>query len=291
MTSLSLALTHPWPDYALMDSGNARKYERYGPYTFIRPEPQALWQPRKPDWPANAEFIGGSDEDGGGKWHMLHPHKEAWPISRGPVKFWATCTPFRHLAFFPDQAPQWDWMREKITRHTGQFELLNLFGYTGVASLIAAEAGAKVTHIDASKKAISAAVENQKLSGLVDKPIRWMVDDCMKFLAREVRRGKIYHGIILDPPKFGRGPKGEAWHLFEQLPEMLALCRQLMNDQSQFLILTAYAIRASALALDAVMKQTCHDLGGTIESGEMAIVEEGTGRLLPTAIFSRWSVT
>ncbi len=291
MTTLSLALTQPWQDYALIDSGRARKYERYGSYTFIRPEPQALWQPRLAAWPANAEFIGGSDEDGGGKWHMLQSHKEAWPITRGPVKFWATCTAFRHLAFFPDQAPQWDWMREKIEQHKGPFELLNLFGYTGVASLIAAEAGAKVTHIDASKKAISAAVENQKLSGLVDKPIRWMVDDCMKFLAREVRRGKVYHGIILDPPKFGRGPKGEAWHLFEQLPDMLALCRQLMSKDSQFLILTAYAIRASAIALDELVKSVCHDLGGTIESGEMAIVEEGSNRLLPTAIFSRWSAT
>lgn len=289
MTGLSLVRAEAWADYELIDTGHGRKLERYGPYRFIRPELQALWPPQQADWTANAEFIGGSDEEGGGRWWVALPHPATWEIRRGAVAFWASCTPFRHLAFFPDQAPHWDWMAAHIRGHDGPFELLNLFGYTGVASLVAAEAGARVTHVDASKKAITAAVANQQLSGLADKPIRWLVDDCLKFLAREVRRGKSYQGIIIDPPKFGRGPAGETWHLFEHLPELLRLARQLLNEKPQFLILTAYAIRASALAIDGAVQATLGDLGGHIESGEMALVETGRGRLLPTAMFSRWS--
>ena len=283
---LKLLVAEPWADYGLVDSGGGRKLERYGRYRFIRPEPQALWAPASADWAADGEFVGGSDEEGGGRWRLDPQVPQAWPLARGDVKFWTSNTPFRHLAFFPDMAPQWDWMRER----TGEgAEVLNLFGYTGVGSLICAAAGARVTHVDASKKAIGAAVENQKLSGLGDRPIRWMVDDALKFTAREGRRGKRYDGIVLDPPKYGRGPNGEVWELYERLPEMIAHCRSLLDDRSRFLVLTVYAIRMSAVAIAELLTEATADLGGTVEAGEMTIREEARGKLLPTAIFARWS--
>jgi 23S rRNA (cytosine1962-C5)-methyltransferase len=284
MTTLPVEVTRGWADYALIDSGKGRKFERYGRFTFIRPEPQALWPQRLAQWDADAEFIGGSDEDGGGKWHMRGDVPEAWPMAFGDVAFYAACTPFRHLAFFPDQAVQWQWMQQRLVPED---QVLNLFGYTGVASLIAAQAGARVTHVDASKKAISAAVENQKQSKIGGDAIRWIVDDALKFIKREVRREKRYQLILLDPPKFGRGPEGERWDLFEGLPDLLEAARQIADPARGAVILTAYAIRASALALDGAMRATF--TSGTIESGEMAIAHESDDRLLPTAMFSRWT--
>lgn len=286
--SLELLVTEPWPDFELLDSGHGRKLERYGKYRFIRPEPQALWQPALPEWQADAEFVPGNTDDTG-KWQFFNKVPDAWPLTRGDIRFWGACTPFRHLAFFPDMAPQWDFMRRKIEGAQSQPEVLNLFGYTGLASLVCADAGAKVTHVDASKKAITAAAENQKLSGLTDKPIRWLVEDAGKFLAREVRRGRKYQGLILDPPKFGRGPKGEVWKLFEHLPELLGLCRQVLDKDSLFLILTVYAIRASSLAFAQAVQEALGELGGKLTFGEMAIREASPrGNLIPTALFVRW---
>jgi 23S rRNA (cytosine1962-C5)-methyltransferase len=283
---LQLLVAEPWADYGLVDSGHGRKLERYGRFRFIRPEPQALWAPASPEWTADGEFVGGSDEEGGGRWRLDAKVPASWPLARGDVKFWASNTPFRHLAFFPDMAPQWDWMRER----TGEgAEILNLFGYTGVGTLVCAAAGARVTHVDASKKAIGAAVENQKLSGFADRPIRWMVDDALKFAAREGRRGRRYDGIVLDPPKYGRGPNGEVWELYERLPELVAHCRALLDDRSRFMVLTVYAIRMSAVAIGELMADAMQGLGGTVEVGEMTIREEARGKLLPTAIFARWS--
>ena len=283
---LSLLVTQPWNDYGLIDSGGGRKLERYGPYRFIRPEPQALWQPAQPDWVADGEFVGGSEEDGGGRWNLDAKVPQSWPLSRGALKFWAANTPFRHLAFFPDMAVHWDWMAERLT--TGN-DVLNLFGYTGVGTLACAAAGANVTHVDASKKAISAAVENARLSGLGDRAVRWLVDDALKFMRREVRRGKRYDGIILDPPKYGRGPDGEIWELYRDLPELIACARALLDNNSSFLVLTVYAIRMSAVAIGELVAEVFAPLGGQVEVGEMAIAEEARGRLLPTAIFVRWT--
>lgn len=285
MTSLHTLVTRPWADYELIDSGQARKYERFGSYRFIRPEPQAMWQPQMADWQSDAEFIGGSDEEGGGKWHVSGKLPDAWPIALQGVSFWASCTPFRHLAFFPDMLPQWEFMSARL--RPGD-EVLNMFGYTGVASLIAAARGARVTHVDASKKAITAARANQDLSKLGDKPIRWIVEDALKFMRREVRRDKKYQVILLDPPKFGRGPEGERWDLYDGLPELLALARDLVDPARGCVILTVYAIRLSAIALDGAMRDIFSQHGGHIESGEMAIAHAQDARLLPTAIFSRW---
>ncbi len=281
-----------WGDYALLDSGHGRKLERYGKYRFIRPEGQALWTPRLENWDADGEFVPGSDEDGGGRWQFDRPvPRDGWPLAWNEVRFTAQCTPFRHLGFFPDMAPVWDWMRGRLAG-MDQPQSLNMFGYTGVGSLALSECG-PVAHVDASKKSVAQARANAELSGMADRPIRWLVDDAAKFAAREVRRGRRYHGIILDPPKFGRGPNGEVWRLEDGLPPLIADCGQLLDAESRFLFLTVYAVRMSSLALAGLLAEHLAGLSGTIEHGDLAVREdmaEGReGRLLPTAIFARWS--
>ncbi|MCK9542394.1 MAG: class I SAM-dependent methyltransferase [Novosphingobium sp.] len=310
-----------WADYGLVDSGHGRKLERYGPWRFIRPEPQAMWRPRLAEWDAHGEFVPGSDEDGGGRWTFARPvPREGWPLAwpngAETVRFTAQCTPFRHLGFFPDMAPVWDWMGERLEvspggarggeapagaalpdnphpsipspEGEGRKSTLNLFGYTGVGTL-ALSAFGPVTHVDASKKSVAQARENAALSGMAERPVRWLVDDAAKFVAREVRRERRYDGIILDPPKFGRGPNGETWRLEEGLPGLIADCRRLLDPESRFLFLTVYAVRLSSLALGGLLAEAFTDLPGTIEHGDLAVREEGKGgRLLPTAIFARW---
>jgi 23S rRNA (cytosine1962-C5)-methyltransferase len=285
--NLQTLVAEPWADYGLVDSGDGRKLERYGPYRFVRPEPQALWAPAAPGWDADGEFIPGSDEEGGGRWQFARAVPQGgWDLAWEEVRFRAQATPFRHLAFFPDMAPQWAWMRELLGAGS---EALNLFGYTGVGTLAMAAKGARLTHVDASKKSVEAAKANAALSGMTDLPVRWLVDDAAKFAAREVRRGRRYDGIILDPPKFGRGPAGEIWRVEEGLPGLIADCRRLLDADARFLVLTVYAVRMSALAIGELLRQALGDLGGTVECGEMAVREEARGLLLPTAIFARWS--
>lgn len=289
MTPITL-IGDPWPDYGLIDSGDGRKLERYGPYRFIRPEPQALWSPASDSWDADAAFIPASDDDGGGRWDYARPTpQEGWTLRWNEVHFTANTTPFRHLAFFPDMAPVWSWMRDRLDGAAEAPQVLNLFGYTGVGSLALAAKGASVVHVDASRKSVDAARANAILSGMTEKPIRWIVDDAAKFTAREVRRQRRYDGIILDPPKFGRGPEGEVWRLEEGLPGLIADCRKLLDADSKFLFLTVYAVRMSALAIGELLRQNCADLGGTVECGELGVREEARGLALPTAIFARWS--
>jgi len=303
-----------WDDYGLIDSGDGRKLERYGPHRFIRPDTQAIWRPRLERWASDGEFVPGSDEDGGGRWQFANPvPQEGWPLEWGPVKFTAQCTPFRHLGFFPDMAPVWEWMGETLRRpgldpgplaashqalnegdrgpgsSPGRRGCLNLFGYTGLGTLALSEYG-PVTHVDASKKSVAQARANAALSDMERRPVRWIVDDAAKFTAREVRRGRRYDGVILDPPKFGRGPEGEVWRLEEHLASLVEDCRQLLDSDSRFLFLTVYAVRMSSLALGGLLNQAFADMPGTIEHGDLAVREGGEGgRLLPTAIFARWS--
>ena len=278
-----------WDSYRLLDSGAGRKWESFGPHSFIRPEPQALWQPRVADWHADGEFIPGSDEDGGGRWQFAgRLPDEGWELAWNEVRFTARPTPFRHLQFFPDMAPVWDWMRGELAGMDAA-ETMNLFGYTGLGTLALSRHG-KVTHVDASKKSVAQARENAALSGMEGRPIRWLTDDAAKFTAREVRRGRRYDGIILDPPKFGRGPEGEVWRLEEHLPGLVADCARLLDGESRFLFLTVYAVRMSSLAIAGLLEEALGHLPGTIEHGDLAVREEGEGgRLLPTAIFARWS--
>ena len=290
MSALTTIIAEPWADWGLIDCGNGQKLERYGPFRVVRPEPQAMWGPASNEWDPDATFVPGSDEEGGGRWVQHRPVPRQWELSRGAVRFDASLTPFRHLGFFPDMAPQWDWMRAKLQEaRFPDAEVLNLFGYTGVGTLLLSEAGARLVHVDASKKSVEQGKANAAQSGMADRPIRWMIDDASKFTAREVRRARRYDGILLDPPKFGRGPTGEVWRLEENLGPLLAECRKLLDENSRFLVLTVYAVRMSALAIGELVKQTLGDLGGRVEIGEMAVREEARGLLLPTAIFARWS--
>jgi 23S rRNA (cytosine1962-C5)-methyltransferase len=286
---LDTLIGEPWADYGLIDSGHGKKLERYGRFRFVRPEPQAMWAPAGEDWHAAAEFVPGSDEEGGGRWAFTEQvPRDGWKLRWDNVSFTAQTTPFRHLGFFPDMAPVWSWMRER-TAGLDAPECMNLFGYTGVGTLAMAANGAKMVHVDASKKSVEAARGNAALSGLNDAPVRWLIDDAAKFVAREVRRGRRYDGILLDPPKYGRGPEGEIWRLEEDLPRLIADCRRLLDENSRFLFLTVYAVRMSALAIGEMLAQVFKDLPGTVEAGELGVREEARGLVLPTAIWARWS--
>ncbi len=293
-----LLIADDWRDYRLADSGNGAKLERVGPYSFVRPEPQALWAPSLPAsaWDgADAVFApSGADDEEAGRWRFNRELPPNWTLHWDDIAFLSRPTPFRHLAFFPEHSVHWRFARSCLQACSDtQTEVLNLFGYTGIASLVCAKAGAKVTHVDASKKAIGFAKDNQQAAGLSDAPIRWICDDALAFVRRELRRGRRYDGIILDPPKFGRGPNGETWRLENDLPEMLECCQTLLradpNDRGSakgFMIATVYAVRLSYLALSQTAQQVFES--GAWEVGEMALPHEGRDLLLPTAIFARW---
>ena len=292
----SMLQTRGWSDYALLDFGHGRKLERYGSIVVDRPEPQAMGAPHLPQgrWDAaDAVFTGNDEDDGPGRWRLNRDLPETWQMAFGDVRFLGRFMSFRHVGVFPEQAAHWQWMADRVRARQAAggrpMRILNLFGYTGLASLVPAAAGAEVTHIDASKKAVGWARENQALSGLDDLPIRWICEDATKFVAREVKRGNVYDGILLDPPKYGRGPKGEIWDLYESLPQMLPMIENILSPEADFLVLTAYAIRASFLALHEVMADTLSARGGRLESGELVLRSETGGRALSTSLYSRWS--
>lgn len=290
---LVLAWPTTWTDYELLDSGSGLRLERFGPYTISRPEPHALWQPRLPQrqWEkADARFERFRDlPEGQGQWMQEREIEEPWLMRYGDLRFHARLTPFKHTGIFPEQAVNWEWCSELIQRRRGEVRVLNLFGYTGLATLSAAAAGAHVTHVDASKPTLAWARTNQELSGLQEKPIRWLLDDAVKFVKREVRRGSKYEGIILDPPAFGRGPKGEIWRFSDSLPGLLADLAQIISDRPLFVLVNAYAVSDSATVLQNLLGEMMARRGGTLEAGELALQERGGGRLLSTSIFARWA--
>ncbi len=295
---LSLISTSGFADYQLLDSGGGRKLEKFGKITVDRPEPQALWQPRlgKPEWAkAHAVFSASGEDDEKGKWRIDKPVPEAWPVkvpfdANNAITMHCKLAGLWHLGLFPEQLPHWQWMLERLRTVKGETpRVLNLFGYTGAASLLAARAGAEVTHVDASKKAIAWGRENQTASKLDAAKIRWLLDDASKFVARDVRRGKTYHVILVDPPKFGRGPEGEIWDLFTSLPAFLDDCVKLLAPQQAAMVLTVYAIRASSLAFEQLMRDALSSRGGTFSAGELAI-QSNTGPAVPTSLFVRWNM-
>ena len=296
-------LLHPsnWKDYSLVDSGNGKKLERFSNFLFSRPEPQALWLPRLSlkEWEkSSGTFLSSSNplnKDANGKWSLKNYLPLKWEMEYDNIKFFATPTPFRHLGFFPDQSPHWLWAANKIQAAVNYSDkpfspkVLNLFGYSGLASLHAAFYGASVTHVDASKKAINLAFENRNLSSFQDLPIKFITDDAVKFVKREIRRENKYDAIILDPPKYGRGPNGEIWDFFNDLPILLELITQVLTPEPIFIILNSYAIRSSHLALHFALDETMRDFSGKVESGELSIVEDQENpRHINTAIFARW---
>lgn len=308
--SLSLLEAKNWKDYALLDSGDGLKLERFGRYVFVRPESQAMWKRAlsASEWKdAHAVFVP-SGEESGGHWDFKKKVDEKWEMrydlrfdfgaekhsasAQRKIGFIAMTTPGRHLGVFPEVAAHWDWFGNLIHRevHEGRKEVnvLNLFGYTGLATLAAASAGAKMTHVDASRKSVNWARENQALSRLTEAPIRWIVDDALKFVQREARRGVKYGGILLDPPKFGRGPKGEVWEIYKSLPNLLKACRACLSDDPLFVVTTIYAVRASAIHVAQAMEDMMSGFGGRIEMGELVTREQSAGRLLSQAVFARW---
>jgi len=297
-SSFTLLESPHWTDYALLDSGDGSKLERFGAYVFVRPESQAMWK-RSLDveWKQAHAVFQPTGEESGGHWDVKKKVDEKWEmryildpsrVTKGELKFWAMTTPGRHLGVFPEVAAHWDWFSGLIATSKREVNILNLFGYTGLATLAAAAAGAKVTHVDASKKSVNWARDNQAISNLTEKPIRWIVDDALKFVQREARRGVKYDGIILDPPKFGRGPKGEVWEVYKSLPDLLEVCRECLSENPLFVVTTLYAVRASAIHVAQAMEDMLNGFEGKIEMGELVTREQSAGRLLSQAVYARW---
>jgi 23S rRNA (cytosine1962-C5)-methyltransferase len=278
-----------WQDYALLDSGHGRKLERFGPVMLIRPEAQATWQPALPraDWDAaQARFEPAGRE--GGRWQQRHPLPARWQMSYGELRFTVQASQSRQVGVFPENAVHWDWIAGQVQAAGRPLAVLNLFGYTGLATLAAARAGAHVTHVDAAKKAVLWARDNQALSGLDDRPIRWIVEDALTYLRREARRGVRYDGIVLDPPAFGRGPGGEVWSFDRLFEELCLACRAVLEAKPRFVVATVYTKDVTLTALAAAMAQLTGGLAGALETGELATVERSAGRQLRNALYARW---
>lgn len=279
-----------WRDYQLLDSGDGKTLERYGPYVLIRPEPQVIWPKSLPKekWQSADAIVQENQSEYGGQWHFYKPIPKSWQITYRDMKFQVQLSTSRHIGVFPEQASHWDWISERIIKAIKPLKVLNLFGYTGLATLAAAQAGAQVTHVDSSKHALTWANLNFKLSNLANTPVRWIAEDALKFTEREARRGNRYDGIILDPPKFGRGSDGKVWDFYKNLPDLLTACQKVLSDEPAFIVLTAYAIQASSVIAWQAMKALTTGLGGELTTGELITVEESAGHILSHALFSRW---
>ena len=282
-----------WHDYALVDSGNGYKLERYGDYYLVRPEPEAIWKPSLAiqDWESADSKFEINSEQHGGHWVNRIKLQDRWQMTYKGLRFWFQPGASRHVGVFPEQASHWVWMEDRIRQANRSIRMLNLFGYTGIASLAAARSGAEVTHVDASQRVIQWGRENQLLSGLEEKYIRWLKDDAIKFVKREIRRGSKYDAIILDPPKFGRGPQGEVWEFYDLIALLLEYCRQILTEQPLFVVLTAYAVKASSITLYNAVSEMMKHWQGETTAGELVLQEQTAARYLSTAIFARWEST
>jgi len=279
-----------WTDYALLDSGDGAKLERFGPYTLVRPEQQALWHRRLPAerWEAaDATFQKGGVESG--VWIEHRPLPKRWEMHYDDLTFWARLTGFRHTGVFPEQAVHWQWVRQQVERAGRPIRMLDLFAYSAITTLVAARAGAQVTYVDASRPAIGWARENQEASDLAALPIRWILDDVIKFVRREARRGVTYDALVLDPPVFGRGPKGEVWRFYESVPVLLDLCKQVLSDRPTFVLINAYAIEVSSIVLANLLEDLMAGHAGSIEAGELGLRQEASERVLPAGMYGRWT--
>lgn len=268
MNTINIEYPTQWKDYELIDSGQGQKLERFAMYTFARTDPRALWHKRAPD-----------------QWNSAdEPPQRPWNISYKHLTFLLRTTEFKHVGVFPEQAVNWDW----IVSRSGELNILNLFAYTGGATLAAAASGARVTHVDSVKSTIAWARENVVASNLRNAPIRWIEEDAYKFVLREGRRGNTYDAIIMDPPRFGRGSKGEVWKIEEDLPKLLRACGAIISKKPSFILINAYTADLSSLVLHHMLADLMHN--GDIQFGELALKESLGGRLLPNGIFARWSI-
>jgi len=280
--------TEPSSDYELLDSGGEEKLERYGQYVLSRPDPQALWEKRgKDEWDsAHARYTRSGKV---GEWQVDRDMPKQWDVAFGGLTMRIKPTSFKHTGLFPEQEPNWDWLRKTITEVKRPVSVINLFGYTGGASLAAAQAGAEVTHVDASKTAVAWARENAELSGLAGKPIRWIVDDVLVFVKREIKRGSRYDLILMDPPAFGHGPKDELWKIEEHFLELVRLCSELLSEKPLGMLINGYAAGYSPLAFAYNLEPLVVKFGGALQYGDLTIAQKD-GKLLPAGIFARWQV-
>lgn len=293
MTHPTIEITKPSKDYELLDSGEGEKMERFGNVVLSRPDPQALWKKHLPadEWKKVDGYF--TREERKGEWQLKNTVEERWQIEIASLNMWIKPTAFKHTGIFPEQSVNWDWTRSvvKSTKEkepAREIEVLNLFGYTGGASLAVLQEGAKVVHVDGSKSAITWAKDNAEISGLGDKPIRWILDDAREFVTREIKRGRKYDGIIMDPPAYGHGPDKEVWKIEEHFLGLIEDCMKLLSDNPLFFLINGYSAGYSAIAYENNLLDLQKKCGGEIEIGELAIEESKTGRLLPTGIFARW---
>lgn len=291
LPNIQLLVSQDWHDYQMLDSGDGKTLERFGPYTLIRPEPQVIWPKSLPHetWQSAHARVQDTQTEYGGQWHLLKPIEKTWQLTYKKLKFQVQLSSSRHIGVFPEQASHWDWIMDQIKQANRPLKVLNLFGYTGLATMAAAQAGAEVTHVDSSKHAITWANLNLKLSGLENKPVRWIVEDSLKFIQREARRENRYDGLILDPPKFGRGSDGKIWDFYKNLPDLLIACNEVLSEKPFFVVLTAYAIQASSVITAQAMQEIVRGKSGEITSGELVTIEESAGHVISHALFSRWT--
>ncbi len=299
MTQTTLDLTYKfssppdWNDYALLDSGDGERLERFDKYMLVRPEAEAIWEKSQPQsfWETAAARFVPSNEPNGGHWEKTSKMPDQWDISFRNLRFKLQLGGSKQIGIFPEQAGQWELLHELVQSAKKPVKVLNLFGYTGAASLMVAAAGASVTHVDSSRKAIDWGKANQTLSGVDNTKIRWIVDDALKFVKRESNRGAQYNGIIMDPPKFGRGPKGEVWEFYKWLPMLFQNIARILSPEPLFYLTTAYAVKASALTLRQGMQETLTSRGGSYQAGETILQEQNTGRLLSTSVYCLWTAS
>ncbi len=295
-------------DYELLDTGDGFRLERWGEVTLARLDPQIIW----PKSLAQAEWDkawaifnsrgknADNDAETRGNWKIRKAIPNPWIIKFNDIQFLLKLSPFKHTGIFAEQSAQWSWMASKLkvesykvikadnSEYSDRLKILNLFGYTGGATMVLAKAGCTVTHVDASKPAITWASENHKLNNLPKDSVRWILDDAVKFVNREVKRGSLYDGIIMDPPAFGHSPSGKTWKFNQDLPGLLASCAKLLSPNAKFLVINGYATNSSALSLNNILEDTLKDKGGNIESGELCLKQK-TGRIISTGIFARWA--
>jgi 23S rRNA (cytosine1962-C5)-methyltransferase len=290
MDSIRILTPNDWKEYELLDSGDGEKLERFGTYTLVRPDPRALWQKHLPEktWEQSDAAYSRTDPKTG-VWETKRPAPDPWQIHYDNLTFILKPTEFKHVGIFPEQAVNWRWLQSVIKNKP--IKVLNLFAYTGAASMAAAVAGATVTHVDAVKSTITWANENVKASNLMNKPIRWIEDDVYKFVTREITRGNTYDGIIMDPPRFGRGTRGEIWKIENDLPRLLGACMKILSSHPVFFLINAYTADLSSIVIRQMLEGFLDRTDGEYSSGELALKESGNDRVLPNGIFARWSST
>lgn len=282
--------TAQWQDYEVIDAGDGEKLERWGGIFLIRPDPQIIWKSGREDprWQtAHAHYF--RSNTGGGHWENFKKTPQVWEIGRNELRFRLKPMGFKHTGLFPEQAVNWDFMEGKIRAANRPVKVLNLFGYTGAATLACLRAGAAVTHVDASKGMVQWAKENADASGLADRPVRWLVDDCIKFVQREQRRGNTYDGILMDPPSYGRGPGGEVWRLEEQLQTLIELCLPILSEQPLFFLLSSYATGLSPAVMGYLLELLLQKrYGGTVSADEIGLPVTDSGLILPCGSTAIW---